>query len=212
LTITYVAVQASVLEAFPVEARELVAGELTGVANRRLGPLATAALVWLASGGVHAVFDALERQVGIARPWWKKKLLAIAGCFAISIGAVLVVLLAAGATWAFHLVGHPGPPALDVNLGPAWRGLRVLAILAVAVAVTAAVHSLGAPATSPRGSPILPGAAFAVAFNATCAWGYGVYLASFGVGSGYESGIAAIGVTLTSLYLPVTWPYLLVRP
>jgi hypothetical protein len=28
-----------------------------------------------------------------------------------------------------------------------------------------------------------------------------VYLATFGIGSGYEAGLAAIGVTLTSLYL-----------
>ncbi len=204
LTTEHVALQAAVLDAFPIQARELVASELTAVVTGRrgtVGPLAAAAFVWLASGGVHAVFDALECQVGVERPWWKKKLLAIAACLAISVGAALIGLLVAGATWVFHLVGHQGPPGLDVNHGPAWRALRFVAILAVGVAVTAAVYALGTPPAARRGAPILPGAAFAVAFNATCAWGYGVYLATFGIGSGYEAGLAAIGVTLTSLYL-----------
>jgi membrane protein len=204
LSIAHTAVQSAVLESLPVAGRKLVLDELEHVANWNrgaAGPLAMVSFVWLASGGIHSIFDALELQAGTARPWWEKKLLALFTCVAISVGAAVIALLAAGAGIVFHFIGRAVPDALDVAFGPTWTIARVVASFCVAIALTFSVYAIGTPSRARGQTRFLPGAVFAVVFDAICAWGYGVYLALFGIGTGYEAGLAAIGVTLTSLYL-----------
>src|SRR5690349_8269125 len=63
------------LASLPIETRELVSRQLKHVAAWNGGSVAAPAalvFVWLASGGVHAVFDVLEVKAGASRPWWKK--------------------------------------------------------------------------------------------------------------------------------------------
>src|SRR5205814_3045123 len=68
------------LASLPPEMRELIVQQLATVAAWNGGRVAApAALVflWLASGGMHAVFDVLEVKAGVGRPWWKKRLIAL---------------------------------------------------------------------------------------------------------------------------------------
>ncbi len=197
-------VRFSILSSVPSAARDLVEGQLSHVANWNggaVGPVATVMFVWLASGGVHSVFDALELQVGTERAWWKKKLMAIGACVALSIGAAALVLLATGATEIFRLIGGAVPAWLGATFGPMGTVIRGTVSFVVATAMTYGVFWVGTPPAARHRIRLLPGAVFAVLFGAACGWGYGVYLATAGIGTGYEAGLAAIGVTMTSLYL-----------
>jgi len=197
-------VKFSILSSVPVAARDLVGNEMSHVANWNggaVGPVAMVMFVWLASGGVHSIFDALELQVGHERPWWKKKLMALGTCVALSIGAALLALLATSATEVFHLVGRAVPSSLDADLGPLWTVLRVGVSLIVATSMVYGLYWIGTPQSARHRIPLLPGAAFAVLFGMACGWGYGAYLTTAGIGTGYEAGLAAIGVTMTSIYL-----------
>jgi membrane protein len=197
-------VAASVTSSLPSASRALVADEMTRVANWNGGavaPVAAVMFVWLASGGVPSVFDALELQVGVARPWWKKKLIALAMCVAISVGAAAIGFLTAGTAWIFHFIGRAVPPAVESTFSPVWAIARFAMALVIAASVVSGIYWIGTPPSARRRAPILPGALFAAIFNALCGWGYGLYLSEAGVGEGYEAGLAVIGVTLTSLYL-----------
>jgi membrane protein len=194
----------SIMSSVPTAARQLVETEMSHVANWNggaVGPVAMVMFVWLASGGVHSIFDALELQVGTERAWWKKKLMALGTCVGLSIGAAALVLLASGATAVFRLLGRGAPASLTMDLGPLWVVLRVVLSLIVATAMVYGLFWIGTPPKARHRIPLLPGAVFAVVFGVACGWGYGVYLTTAGIGTGYEAGLAAIGVTMTSIYL-----------
>lgn len=66
--------------AIPPEARQLVARQVRGLAGWHAGtlaPLGALTFLWLASGGIHTFFDALEVSTGRTRPWWKKRALSV---------------------------------------------------------------------------------------------------------------------------------------
>jgi len=81
--------------------------EVTHLASAdRLGPIAAVGFLWVASGGLHGLMDAVEAVVGAPRrTWWKKRLYAI--------GWVLATLAAFGVA-AFGIIEwdnvvHAGP-------------------------------------------------------------------------------------------------------
>ncbi len=196
----------SLLAAVPVSVRGLIALQVEQVASWQRGtvaPVAVVTFVWLASSGVHAVLDALEVQSGTSRPWWKKRLIAIAGCVALSAGAALVALLAAGFTAVQTLAGSAVPPVLlSAERGPAGRVFRWLLGLVIAVGLTAGLYRMGiARSARERSATVLPGALLSVGLQTALGWGYGVYVAALGSGGAYQASLAVVGVTLMTLWL-----------
>jgi membrane protein len=195
----------SSLSVVPPEVRDLLVHQVSLVASWHGGtiaPVAAATFVWVASNGVHAVFDALEVQAGAEpRPWWKKRLLAIGTCVGLSIGLALITVLGAGLDWLGALAG-PKLPAWILALvhGPAGHLVRWLVGAVIAVAMEAGLFRVGLPGE--RRSALLPGAVLAVVLQAVLGWVYGVYVGKLGgSGSAYEAGLAVVGVTLMILWL-----------
>lgn len=93
------AVLAPLLDNLPSAAEKVVKEEvvrLAGGGASALGPVAAISFLWIASGGIHGLMDAIENVVGApARAWWKKRLVAAAWVLA----SLIVV-----ATSAFALV------------------------------------------------------------------------------------------------------------
>ena len=80
-------IAAPVLNSLPGATRELLSSEMGRMAawnGGEVGPSAGAMFIWLASSGVHSVFDGLEIEANATpRPWWKKRIVAIVSCLAI---------------------------------------------------------------------------------------------------------------------------------
>src|SRR5262249_46390065 len=90
---------AALLDSMPPETRHMVSRQLSHVAPWKggaVGAPAAGVFFWLASGGVHSVFDLLEVKAGASRPWWKKRLIALGACVALSVGTAIIALLAGG--------------------------------------------------------------------------------------------------------------------
>lgn len=192
------------LEAAPNSVDELIASQLGKVAKWNGGtvaPVAAVTFVWLAASGVHSVFDGLEVQVGVTRPWWKKRLLAMATCVALSIGVALLALLGTGIEWLFHLAGQHVPAFVrDLQWSGLGRIVRLVLGALIVFGLVAGTYWIGVPRKAQRKLPILPGAALAVVFHVAVGYAYGLYLSQVGSGDAYQAGLAVIGVTLMTLY------------
>jgi membrane protein len=197
---------APLLDALPGATRELLAkemGEVEAWNGGKVGVFAALTFAWLASSGIHAIFDALELQTeAAARPWWKKRLLSLGACVLLSIGVALLTLLGTGVGWAFRLTGEAVPAvtwlAETTAFGVALRGILGVAI---ATALIAGVYVIGLPHTARKRTPIVPGALFAALLQLLFGVLYSVYIRQAGTGGAYQAGLAVIGVTMTALYL-----------
>jgi membrane protein len=96
-----------ILDNLPATAEAVVKKEverLAGGTGAALGPVAAATFLWIASGGTHGLMNAVENVIGAPRrPWWKKRVLALAWVAA-SLGAFA---LAAFAIVQWDAVMHP---------------------------------------------------------------------------------------------------------
>jgi membrane protein len=194
-----------VFGALPAPVHEFVARQLNHVAawnGGAVGVKATVVFVWLASSGVHAIFDAIELKTEARRSWLQKRLLAIAACIVLSVGVALVAVLVTGLSWFTDLLEGvlpregflPGAVTLT-------KIVRLLAGGAAAVGLVAGLYWVGFPPRDRRRLPIWPGAILAVGLQIALGFGYALYISRMGVGSAYSAGLAVIGVTLIALYL-----------
>jgi len=195
-----------VIGSTPYAVRSLVTSQLEQVARWNGGtvaPLAALVFVWLAASGVHAVFDALEQQTGLARPWWKKRLLAVGACVALSVGVALLALLRTGLGWLYALAGHGLSHAAIELPTSSWASAIVRFVFAGAIAfgLIAGLYLIGAPRPRGRRRVVMPGALLAVVIQGAAGLGYGAYLRIVGTGSAYQAGLGVVGVTLTFLYV-----------
>jgi membrane protein len=194
------------LSSVPPQARDLLVQQVDRVASwhgRAVAPLAAATFVWLASSGVHAVFDALELQTGTSRPWWKKRLLSLATCIALAIGVALLALLGTGLGWVDALIGRHLPEGLVAAAhGPLGSAIRWGTGALLAVGMVAGLYRVAIPPGAQARFPVLPGAVLAVALQALLGRAYGWYVTGLGgSGSAYQAGLAAVGVTMMTLWL-----------
>jgi membrane protein len=192
----------SILSTLPSSARDLISNELGRVAawnGGKVGIVSALVFVWLASSGLHAVFEGLELETEAkARPWWKKRLLAVATAIGLSVGVALLAFLGVGVTWISKWMGG----ALDLGaLGVVQKIVRLVLGLAIATGLVAGLYRIALPPAVRKTMPTLPGAALAVALQTVLGVGYGFYIAHAGDGGAYQAGLAAIGVTMTALYL-----------
>ncbi len=196
----------AMLATVPPAARDLITGELGRVSawnGGAVAPLAAITFVWLASSGIHAIFDGLELETeSEPRPWWKKRLYAIVACVGLSIGFASIALLATGVAWIRGLLGDLDAFAY-VPRGAALV-LRAIAGWTIAVMLVAGVYWIGLPPPARRRMPILPGAILAVVLQGILGLGYGAWVRNMGDSGAYQAGLAVIGVTLMALYLAST--------
>lgn len=193
----------SLLASLPPATRDFIGGELTKVSawnGGAVAPLAAATFVWLASSGVHAVYDGLEVTTeSCARPWWKKRLLAIVTCVGLSVGVALLGFVGAGIDWMIRLAGGAIPSAALHSAFVAVVRIVVGALLAFGLVCF--LYGVGLPRRVRRRMPLAPGALVAVLLMALFGWGYGFYVSKMGTGSAYSAGLAVVGVTVITLYL-----------
>jgi len=195
----------TILRAVPPSMRDLIATQLANVSawnGGTVGPLAALTFVWLASSGVHSIFDALALETeSYQRPWWKQRLFAIGTCVALSIGVAGLALLATGLGWIRRLAGE----RLSVGGEELHQGialvLRLGAGAIVSFALVSGLYWVGLPKQVRRRMPLLPGAVSALVLMAFLAFGYRFYLSRMGTGDAYQAGLAVIAVTLMVLYL-----------
>jgi len=174
-------------EAIPSAAHVLVDRELARAsASVSITPFAAVAYVWLASSGIHAVFDGFEAQTKVTRSWVHKRLWSLASCLALTAAALAL--------------GFGGWVSMTLHLG----GSLVLGVLVSALVlylVVAWLYRVGLPDEVRRSIPLWPGTLVVVVTSILCALGYGAFLRVAGDGSVYLAGLAVTAVTMTLLYL-----------
>jgi membrane protein len=203
LAMSHQPLEGTFLSSVAPEARHLVETQVEKVAHWNSGkvaPVAVITFVWLASTGVHSIFDALEVQSETARPWWQKRLLAIATCVGMSVGVAVLGVLAIGFDRLAILAGRA--VSLPTREATFARDVARWALgFAISVAMISALYGVGIPRATRYRTPILPGALLAAALLATLGWGYRLYLSSVGGEDAWLGGLAIIGVTLMTLWL-----------
>ncbi|MCA9586155.1 MAG: YihY/virulence factor BrkB family protein [Myxococcales bacterium] len=204
LTVGHDAAVGSWLGAVPPSTRALVRRELAQLAassGRTVGPVGTLIFVWLASSGIHSLFDAFDAMTNRERSWTRKRVTALGSCVLLALGGAALALLMRGVVWTralLDLADTPVPETIGAAARLAAGGVLVLAVVA-------SLYAIGIPKPSWRGRvlPILPGAVLATLLQAVLAFGYSLVIRMTGDGSAYLAGLATIGVTMTVVYLAV---------
>jgi membrane protein len=196
---------AAMVDSLPPETRRLVSRQLEHVAAWRGGAVGAPAVVvffWLASGGIHSVFQLLEVKAGMSRPWWKKRLIALVACLGLSIGTAMIAVLAGGLRRVLgFLHGAVSSAGLERQAGLFDSAVRTSLGMVTAVGLVAGLYYIGIPRRARRHVPVVPGALLAVGLQVMLGYGYVFYLSKVGIQSAYQAGLSIIGVTMIALYL-----------
>ncbi|HEU5320531.1 MAG TPA: YihY/virulence factor BrkB family protein, partial [Methylomirabilota bacterium] len=181
-----------VKQALPGDAASLIErtlGEIAGSARGGLLSLGVLGALWAGSNGMASVIGALNvaHDVEDTRPWWKRRLVAIALTvgFSVFILAALV-LLVFGPRLGAWAAGWLGLGQLFTVL---WNAISIpVAILCVLVGI-ALVYYL-APAAEQRWRWVTPGSAVALALWLAMSFGLRTYVSYFG---NYNATYGSIG-------------------
>jgi membrane protein len=194
-----------IIESFPPAPREFVTSELLKVAEWDEGTVGlggTITFLWLASSGVHAIFDALEIESGAERPWIRQRSLALATCFLLSISIAILAILGPGVEAVFSEIGRRAP--LLAGVGElSWGGRLVRGAVGLGVLILQiyGLYWLGIPSRARKRMPLWPGAVVTGVLQLILSFGYGWYISTMGTGTAYTAGLTIVGLILTALYL-----------
>jgi membrane protein len=197
----------SAMEALPPPVKDLVMEEADHIASwhgRAVAPIAAVTFVWLASSGISAVFDGLELQSGAKpRPWLKRRVLAVGTCIVLAVGVAILAVLESGVAWLGRLVGAHLPPWLVTLVhGPAGTAVRWMIGALIGIAMVSGLYRVGVEHGEGMQPRVFPGAVVAVVLMVALGYAYGFYVTKLGgSGSVYEAGLAAVGMTLMTLWL-----------
>lgn len=194
------------LETLPQGARELLSNELSRVSawnGGTVGIIAAATFLWVASSGMHAIFDGLERQTESSseRSWLKKRALSIGACIALSIGIALIGFFSAGLDTIMKVAQGSVPWGNSEAGNFVSKVIQRAFAFAVAVGLVGGIYAVGIPAPVRRKMPLWSGAVLAVVLQAVLGFAYGLYISKMGDGGAYQAGLATIGVTMITLLL-----------
>jgi membrane protein len=197
---------ALLLSSLPHATREMIGDELGRVAawnGGKVGVEAGLMFIWLASSGIHSIFDGIELESDAApRPWWKKRLLAIGSCVALSLGIALLTFLGTGMGWFLGFArGSTLLRALELESSVVGQIVRLVIGAAVSLSLVTGLYAVSLPPGRRRAMPLLPGALVAIGLQIVIGYGYGLYIKTAGDGGAYQGALASIGVTLMALYL-----------
>jgi membrane protein len=205
LAVGHAGLSGHALESIPLQTRDLIDRQLASVAawhGGKVGAQAAIVFVWMASSGVTAVFEHLEIKSGTQRPWYRRRLVAIGTCIALSLGVALLALIATGVAWIEALLRGALPgSAWPVHPGLVENAGRLVASFVVSVGLVAALYRVGVPREQKKAVPVLPGAVVAVLLHFVLGVAYVAYLSQMGIGGAYLAGLAVVAVTLMALYI-----------
>jgi membrane protein len=199
-------IAAPLLDSLPDATRELLKSELGRMAawnGGKVGIGAGITFLWLASSGVHSMFDGIEIEANATpRPWWKKRLAALLTCIALSAGTALLTLLVTGLGWTWHLVGGSTLfQALQFESSVFGEIVRFGLGAVVSFGLVCGLYWIALPPSARRSMPIVPGALLGTLLQIAIGFGYGFYIKKVGDSGAYQAGLASIGVTLMALFL-----------
>ncbi|PYM14493.1 MAG: YihY/virulence factor BrkB family protein [Candidatus Rokuibacteriota bacterium] len=182
-------------------------GEIVRGARGRLLSIGALAALWAASAGVSSMISALDitYEVSDPRPWWRRRLLAIGLTLALSLLAlVAMVLLVFGGTIGSLLGNRIGFGGVAVAI---WNVVQwPVAVFCVVFGVALVYYT--APAVRQRWYWITPGSLFATFAWVTMSIGLRLYVEYFG---NYNATYGSIGgVILLLLWLYLTSAVLLI--
>jgi membrane protein len=220
------------LDTLPRETDVVVREEVKRLADAStLGPLSALGFLWIASGGMHGLMNALETVRGAPRrPFWKKRVLSIGvvivsvlALTAISFGVVKWDDLAHPPATTAELQASPSSsPSADpapviavphVTTSPRFRrrlkllrseGERAFALglgLAGSIAALAAFYWFSVAHPSRVKRRVIPGAVVAVVLWIVVSWAFGLYVRSLTDYALFYGSLAAVAVLMVWIWL-----------
>jgi membrane protein len=192
---------APILPSLPDSTRDLIQHELEKVARWNSGTVGltgAVVFVWLASTGVHSIFEAFEVESGAPRSWIKRRLLAIATCAALSIVVPTLAVLGPGLE---RIIAMATPNGSDFEFSTPMDILRGALSFAIAFGYVSALYWVGIPRPGKKRAYLIPGALVALVLQAAMSFGYTFYLSRFTEQAAYGAGLGLVAATLMALYL-----------
>ncbi len=200
------AVMEPLMGALPQATRELVSQEFGKMAAWNGGEVGLSAglmFLWLASTGIHSIFDGIEIEGrSVPRAWWKKRALSLGAGVALSVGIAVFGLLGAGVGGVLGLLGASvSAKAVEFESTVLGQLLRIAVGAGLLFGIVSGLYWLALPKQGRRSMPVVPGALVAVGLQISLAVAYAFYIDNVGDGGAYQAGLATVGVTLMVLYL-----------
>ena len=185
----------------PEEVRSLIWRQLGQFSATAVAPLALLGALWLASSAFNTLMGVLEVTVGAERrPWWKRRLLALA-CVVASI-----VLFTASGTLAVALSGGPATVARLLARGElpflrrASHFLLLGLVLLIASALLSAFFRIAVIRRGVR-RRVWPGALLTVIASGSTSLGFAYYAGHLARFALFYGALSAVAVTLGWLWL-----------
>jgi membrane protein len=154
--------------------------------------------IWLASTGVHSIFEAFEVESGPTRSWVKRRLLAIATCAALSFVVAVLAVLGPGLE---RIVAMATPNGNDFESSAPMDIARGTLSFAIAIGYVCVLYWVGIPRPGKRLATLVPGALVAVVLQGAMSFGYAFYLSRFTEQPVYGAGLGLVAATLMALYI-----------
>jgi membrane protein len=194
-----VAAVSLLLDTTPAAVRALAENQLARFSPGAVAPVALLGSLWLGSSAATTCMGLLEaRGQSRPRPWWRRRLLAMATVFA------GIIVFGAGSAVALWSIGGPVVLLESVvsDRVANWTGyvlglgvVHVLAVALLALFFRVAVHRPGIPRR------VLPGALVASVLGALASLAFTFYASKIARFALYYGGLAAVAVTLVWLWL-----------
>jgi len=184
----------------PQQIIDILRRQLAQLSERHQGgplSLGIAGAIWSSSAAMAAIIDALNRAFDVSewRPWWKRRLIAIALTIALAffvMAALTLVLI--GPTWASQIARWIGWEPVVVL---AWSLLRWPVMISCIVIGVDLVYCF-APNRTRRWRWITPGSLLATALWIVSSFGFKLYVTTV---HGYAATYGAIaGIIVTMLW------------
>lgn len=196
-------VMALFLDNLPRSTETMIKDQVNALASAdRLGPIALIGFFWIASGGIHGLMDAIERVVGAkARPWWKKRVLALGWVVATLIAFAIASIVLVEWNQVANIANMSELGRLRLLRTGGERMIGFGASLGIAVFGQAAFYRFAVAHSRKVRRRVLPGAVLAVALWVIVSWGFGVYIQSLTNYTVYYGSLAVVAVLLVWLWL-----------
>lgn len=188
----------------PAKAHELIYETVDEISKGRSGgklSLGLLAAVWVASTGMRAIITALNKAYGVreARPWWKRRLVAIGLTIALAIFILSALTLMLYGSQIALLV------ARWLNFGDAftqvWKIIQWFFVLGFVLLAFTSLYSFAPNLKDVKWRWLTPGSLLAVVLWLLISFGFRLYIHLFQTYSTTYGSLGAVIVLLLWLYL-----------
>ncbi len=192
---------ALLLDLTPSEVQAMTWQHLDRFALGSVAPFALLGALWAASGAFHTSMTLLEVSAGTARrPWWRKRLVALAsvlGSIALFGSCALLAVWMSGGPARLFVAMSGGEVALNPGVSH-WLLLSLLALLGVGLFALFFYVASPRPGVRRR---VFPGAILAVLAGSVVSGGFAFYAGHLARFALFYGSLAAVAVTLAWLWL-----------